>query len=88
MGKRGLARAWTRGVEYRRATWTTGTSILKKVETGIKDAAKTVEDFADEVAAPKELVRGYPRGGRSTEASGSKAARAHKSDLRNSVGFP
>jgi hypothetical protein len=31
-------------------------SILKKVETGIKDAAKAVEDFADEVAAPEEPV--------------------------------
>jgi hypothetical protein len=31
-------------------------SILKKVETGIKDAAKAVENFADEVAAPEEPV--------------------------------
>ena len=31
-------------------------SILKKVEDGIKDAAKAVEDFADEVAAPQEPV--------------------------------
>jgi hypothetical protein len=31
-------------------------SILKKVETGIKDAAKAVEDFADKVAAPEEPV--------------------------------
>ena len=31
-------------------------SILKKVETGIKDAARAVEDFADEVAAPEEPV--------------------------------
>lgn len=31
-------------------------SILKKVETGIKDAAKAVEHFADEVAAPEEPV--------------------------------
>jgi hypothetical protein len=31
-------------------------SILKKVETGIKDAAKAVENFADEVAAPQEPV--------------------------------
>ncbi len=27
--------------------------ILKKVEDKIKDAAKAVEDFADEVAAPE-----------------------------------
>jgi hypothetical protein len=31
-------------------------SILKKVEDGIKGAAKAVEDFADEVAAPQEPV--------------------------------
>jgi hypothetical protein len=31
-------------------------SILKKVEGAIKDAAKTVEDFADEVAAPQAPV--------------------------------
>ena len=31
-------------------------SILKKVEDAIKDAAKTVEDFADEVAAPQAPV--------------------------------
>jgi hypothetical protein len=31
-------------------------SVLKKVETGIKDAARAVEDFADEVAAPEEPV--------------------------------
>lgn len=30
--------------------------ILKKVEDGIKDAAKAVEDFADKVAAPEEPV--------------------------------
>ena len=31
-------------------------SILKKVEDAVKDAAKAVEDFADEVAAPQEPV--------------------------------
>lgn len=31
-------------------------SILKKVGDRIKDAAKAVEDFADEVAAPQEPV--------------------------------
>jgi hypothetical protein len=31
-------------------------SIVKKVEDRIKDAAKAVEDFADEVAAPEEPV--------------------------------
>ena len=31
-------------------------SILKKVEDKVKDAAKAVEDFADEVAAPQEPV--------------------------------
>jgi hypothetical protein len=31
-------------------------SVLKKVETGIKDAARAVEGFADEVAAPEEPV--------------------------------
>jgi hypothetical protein len=31
-------------------------SILKKAEDKIKDAAKAVEDFADEVAAPEEPV--------------------------------
>ena len=31
-------------------------SILKKVEDGIKGAAKVVEDFADKVAAPEEPV--------------------------------
>jgi hypothetical protein len=31
-------------------------SILKKVEDGIKGAAKAVEDFADEVAAPQAPV--------------------------------
>jgi hypothetical protein len=31
-------------------------SILKKVEDRIKGAAKAVEDFADEVAAPEEPV--------------------------------
>jgi len=31
-------------------------SILKKVEDGIKGAAKSVEDFADEVAAPQAPV--------------------------------
>ena len=30
--------------------------ILKKVEDKIKDAAKAVEDFADEVAAPETPV--------------------------------
>jgi len=30
--------------------------ILKKVEDGVKKAAKAVEDFADEVAAPEEPV--------------------------------
>ena len=29
-------------------------SILKKIETGIEDAARAVEDFADKVAAPEE----------------------------------
>ena len=37
-------------------------SILKKVEAGIKDAAKAVEDFADEVAAPEEPVVIVPDG--------------------------
>jgi hypothetical protein len=37
-------------------------SILKKVETGIKDAAKAVEDFADEVAAPEKPVVIIPEG--------------------------
>jgi hypothetical protein len=31
-------------------------SILKKVEDGIKGAAKAVENFADEVAAPQAPV--------------------------------
>jgi len=31
-------------------------SVLKKVETGIENAARAVEDFADEVAAPEEPV--------------------------------
>ena len=31
-------------------------SLLKKVEDTIKDAAKAVEKFADEVAAPQEPV--------------------------------
>ena len=31
-------------------------SVLKKVEDKIKDAAKAVEDFADEVAAPETPV--------------------------------
>jgi hypothetical protein len=37
-------------------------SVLKKVETGIKDAARAVEDFADEVAAPEEPVVIIPDG--------------------------
>jgi hypothetical protein len=37
-------------------------SILKKVETGIKDAARAVEDFADEVAAPEQPVVIVPDG--------------------------
>jgi hypothetical protein len=37
-------------------------SILKKVETGLKDAAKAVEDFANEVAAPEEPVVIIPDG--------------------------
>ncbi len=37
-------------------------SVLKKVETGIKGAAKAVEDFADEVAAPEEPVVIAPEG--------------------------
>lgn len=31
-------------------------SLLKKLEDGIKGAAKAVEDFADEVAAPQAPV--------------------------------
>ncbi len=31
-------------------------SVLKKIENEIKDAAKAVENFADEVAAPEEPV--------------------------------
>lgn len=31
-------------------------SIIKKAKDGIKEAAKTVEDFADKVAAPQEPV--------------------------------
>lgn len=31
-------------------------SLLKKIGDGIKDAAKAVEDFADEVAAPQAPV--------------------------------
>ena len=31
-------------------------SIVKTVENAIKDAAKAVEDFADEVAAPEDPV--------------------------------
>jgi hypothetical protein len=31
-------------------------SLLKKVEERIRDTAKAVEDFADEVAAPQEPV--------------------------------
>jgi len=30
--------------------------IVKKIEEGIKGAAKAVEDFADKVAAPEEPV--------------------------------
>ena len=37
-------------------------SVLKKVETDIKDAAKAVEDFADEVAAPEQPVVIVPDG--------------------------
>jgi len=37
-------------------------SILKKVETSIKEAAKAVEHFADEVAAPEEPVVIIPEG--------------------------
>jgi hypothetical protein len=37
-------------------------SILKKVETSIRDAAKAVEDFADKVAAPEEPVVIIPEG--------------------------
>jgi hypothetical protein len=31
-------------------------SVLKKAEDKIKDAAKAVEDFADEIAAPEKPV--------------------------------
>jgi aromatic ring-opening dioxygenase LigB subunit len=31
-------------------------SIIKKVEDGIQEAAKAIEDFADKVAAPEEPV--------------------------------
>jgi hypothetical protein len=31
-------------------------SVIRKVEDGIKEAAKAVEDFADKVAAPQEPV--------------------------------
>ncbi len=41
-------------LEFGRTIWTTRNSILKKVETGIEDAARAVEDFADKVAAPEE----------------------------------
>ncbi len=37
-------------------------SILKKTETRIEDAAKAVEDFAYEVAAPEEPVVIIPEG--------------------------
>ena len=37
-------------------------SILKKVENSISDAAKAVEHFADEVAAPEEPVVIIPDG--------------------------
>jgi hypothetical protein len=37
-------------------------SVLKKVETGIENAGKAVEDFADEVAAPEEPVVIIPDG--------------------------
>jgi hypothetical protein len=37
-------------------------SVLKRVKTGIEDAAKAVEDFADEVAAPEEPVVVIPHG--------------------------
>jgi hypothetical protein len=37
-------------------------SILKKVESDIKDAAKAVKNFADEVAAPEEPVVIIPEG--------------------------
>ena len=35
--------------------------VLKKVEDRIKDAAKAVENFADEVAAPQEPVVFIPQ---------------------------
>lgn len=37
--------------------------VLKKVETGIKDAARAFKDFADEVAAPEEPVVIVPDSG-------------------------
>jgi hypothetical protein len=35
--------------------------VLKKLEDRIKDAAKAVENFADEVAAPQEPVAFVPQ---------------------------
>ena len=35
--------------------------VLKKLEDRIKDAAKAVENFADEVAAPQEPVVFVPQ---------------------------
>jgi hypothetical protein len=37
-------------------------AMRKKFETGMKDAAKAVADFADEVAAPEEPVVIIPDG--------------------------
>jgi hypothetical protein len=46
-------------------------SVLKKAEDKIKDAAKAVEDFADEVAAPETPVVVIPEPG--APASGTSS---------------
>jgi hypothetical protein len=47
-------------------------SIVEKVEDGVRDAAKTVEDFADKVAAPQEPVVIVPDEGMPPEPASGK----------------
>jgi hypothetical protein len=62
MGKRGLAAGLHSKRRNAEGDMDDKDSVLKKIETGIENAAKAVEDFADEVAAPEEPVVIIPDG--------------------------
>lgn len=51
-------------------------SALKKAEDRIKDAAKAVEDFADEVAAPETPVVVIPDPGEPASGTSSDSEKA------------